>query len=335
MKTSFCFPNRKVRAVCCLTLLALFPVTTFNVLALSTTGDVVAPLGAPPPDTSSGTIMSPGVHEVLRLVQAKVAPDVIRAYIKNSATTFNLTASQIIALKDQGVPDDLLATMLERTGELNAQMRQTVQPYPNAAAQPAYPATQPTYPQAVAPYPAQPNYGPDYTTIPYTDYAYPNYYPYSGYYPYSYYSYPYFGFSSYYPYGYGYYGGNCYYYHGHWYPYWGHGGHGGHFGAHGGFHNAPGTFAHGGFGGPNHNFAFAPAHNFASRSVAPHSGFAPSHGFGGHSAGFAMSTGGFRTGGFQGGGGAHGGGGFSGGFHGGGGFRGGGGFSGGHGGGHR
>lgn len=319
MKTSFCFPTSKVRAALFLSLLALLPVTTFNAFALATTGDVVAPLGAPPPD--AGSMMSPGVHEVLRLVQAKVAPDVIRAYIKNSTTTFNLTATQIIALKEQGVPDDLLAAMLERTGELNAQMRQSVQPYPNTAVQPAYPPAQSTYPPAVAPYPAQPNYAPDYTTIPYTDYGYSYYYPYSSYYPYSYYSYPYFGLSFYYPYCYGgYYGRNCYYYHGHWYPYWGHGGH---VDPHGGFHTASGTFAHRSFAGNNHNFAFAPAHNFAGRTVAPRSGFAPSRGFAGHSAGFAMSSGGFRTGGF------------SGGFHGGGGSRGGGGFSGGHGGGHR
>lgn len=252
-------------------------------------------------------ISSPAIRDILKMLDAKVDIEVVKAYIKSSSIAFNPTASDIIELKRRGVPDELITTLMQRGAEVRAQMAQAV------AAQGNVPLSAPNAPPQ--------GYGYDYSTAPaypYTDYA--SDYPY-----YPYYGYPYY--ANGYPYNYWWYNAYPWAFYS---PFF--------FGR--GFHDFD-RFHHfdRGFdrfhGG--RSFAFQGRGGFGNRSFVGRSG-----GFSGRS--FAM--GGVRTGGFAGrsGGGFAGrsaggfagrsGGGFAG--HAAGGFGGhGGGGSGGHGGGHR
>jgi hypothetical protein len=80
---------------------------------------------------ASAPLLAYGVPQILQLTQAKVSDDTIIAYIKNSGNSYSLTADQIIYLKQQGVSDGVITTMLN-------------QPKPGVAAYtPATPAPQP------------------------------------------------------------------------------------------------------------------------------------------------------------------------------------------------
>jgi hypothetical protein len=181
-----------------------------------------------------------GVEDVLKLTRAQVSEDVTLNFIHSSGTIYNLSPNDIVYLRNQGVSDRLINTMLDQRKNVPAEAAvqaaqsaaSSTQPAPaysdaNAAAaaqaSPQYAYAQPA-PVYVQPEPA---YTPASTlyVIPYSSssYYYPSYSPYWGRY-YGYYG-PSFGYS----YGYrsgGYYNG----YHG---GYRGgyHGGHsgGGHY----------------------------------------------------------------------------------------------------------
>jgi hypothetical protein len=53
------------------------------------------------------------VEEVLRMFQAGISPEVIKAYIASSTAPYKLSPADIIALKSQGVPDELTTAMLK------------------------------------------------------------------------------------------------------------------------------------------------------------------------------------------------------------------------------
>jgi hypothetical protein len=113
------------------------------------------------------------VADVLKLAEAKVDPEVIKAYVRTSPTPYNLSATEIIALKEHGISSDILTAMIQHGGELRSQLARTAQPAGNPPVQPPYADTGSAY----APAPAY-----DYSTQPvYSDYAYasPAYYPYS------------------------------------------------------------------------------------------------------------------------------------------------------------
>jgi hypothetical protein len=286
----------------------------------TSSGIQVAP--APATEHPSAARFSPGAQEIVNMLEAKVDPEVIKAYIKNSPVPYNLSASEIIDLKSHGVPDDMLAAMLQRGTEIRAHAVASSQPGPVTTPAP-YPMTsQYQYPQSQYQYPQYPEANYDYGTSYYG--GYPYYYPY--YYPYSYY---------WYNYGYPWYG---YYYPYYYYPYCHFDGHGfchfhhsfhngGHWGSHGGTHPSPQgpnhSSAFGTFAGRNSGFSgtramgsfgtFAPQRSgFASAPSASRASMAFSAarptGFASHAGGFSGHVGGgFRAGG--GGGGGRGGGG--------------------------
>ena len=132
---------------------------------------------------SPAVAFPPVVRDVLKMLDAKVDPSVIKAYIQNASILFNPTANQIIALKQRGVPDDLIAAIIQRGAEVRAQMVQAAQAAAQASAATAAPPPASAYGTATAPY-------------------YPYSAPYS--YPYDYsdygYGYPYYGYSYGYPY---------------------------------------------------------------------------------------------------------------------------------------
>jgi uncharacterized membrane protein len=58
--------------------------------------------------------LSYGVPQIIQLAQAKVGDDTIIAYVKNSGNNYGLTADQIIYLRQQGVSDAVITTMLNQ-----------------------------------------------------------------------------------------------------------------------------------------------------------------------------------------------------------------------------
>jgi len=305
-------------------LVAFVPLFCYVASAIEVTGTASAGLNATA--TAQGAVTlgySPGIGEILKMVDAKVDVTVVKAYIKNSPTAYNPNANEIIALKQRGVGDDIITSLIQRGGEVRAQAMQAGAMAPAATA-PAIPyGNTGAYDYGQQPY-------------PYADYGYAGYpdnyyagYPYYPYYPYysSYYNYGYPWWPYYWPYSSFYFG---------FYPFgrfdhfrnFDHFHHFGHDGFHGGIHaTGPGRFGTRTVA----NQPFRSAGGFNSVGTMGRS-FAMT----GHTGGFVSSGGGFRSsGGFHGGSaGFHSGGG--GGFHGGGGggFHGGGG-GGFHGGGHR
>ena len=221
-----------------------------SLLALSATVQTAA-TPTPAPDAATAPDSVParlpyGVEDVLKLTRAQVSEEVTLNFIHNSGTIYNLSPDNIVYLRNQGVSDRVINTMLDQRKNVPAEMAAQA-PAPAAPAAPQAPVAPDA--NAAAPAPAAPQYAPTYTepppaapasslyVIPYSGsgYAYQNYYPYyyGGYYPY-YYG-PSFVFSIGGRYG-GYYHGGRYYGGGHYYGGGGHyrgGGHGGgsHFGS--------------------------------------------------------------------------------------------------------
>ena len=256
---------------------------------------------------------SPGVADIVKMVDAKVDPQVITTYIKASPTAYNPSATEIIALKDRGVGPEILTAMLQRGAEVQAQSMRAI------AATPA-PAPQ-TRPGAINPYAPAYDYGaqpvyPNYTsTYPVSSYVYPSYsYAYPAY---SYgYSWPlywpsfYFGFGSYpyrgycgYPYGsygyrYPYYCGGRGYYGGGYYG-------GSSFCGSGAYYGSRGYYGSGArpvpYAGQAGGFRSVGSAGRPAAFTSPTSGFRASGGFRGRPASFAGIGGGARSAGGSGG----------------------------------
>ncbi|MGO8926679.1 MAG: hypothetical protein ACLQU3_07315 [Limisphaerales bacterium] len=93
------------------------------------------------PVTSQSTAivsLSPWFYEVERLARAGVDDSVLLAYINNTAGTFNLTADQVIYLKNLGLSTQVINTMMDHDQELISGAR----PMPASAPPPFPPAVQ-------------------------------------------------------------------------------------------------------------------------------------------------------------------------------------------------
>ncbi len=127
---------------------------------------------------------SPGLSEVLRLLGAKVNPEVVKAYIKSSPVLYDLTPETIIALKHAGVSDDVITALLQRDAEVRAQMATLAS-------------------ESYAPSPSEGYMPPEESSATYgtepSDNNYPGYYDYG--YPYTYWGW----YNSWYPWAYAFY----------------------------------------------------------------------------------------------------------------------------------
>ncbi len=105
---------------------------------------------APPPSVAVAPAvpadLSPGAVEVVRLAEAGTGEDVILAYIQNSQAPFNLSANDLLYLKDVGVSQQVATAMLNHDNALRNQPPQYTYD------QRAYPAT---VPPPAAPAPAE------------------------------------------------------------------------------------------------------------------------------------------------------------------------------------
>ena len=106
--------------------------------------------------------VSPGAAEVIRLAQSGVTEEVLLAYVQNSTALFNLSADQILYLKDLGISSEVTTAMLNRDAVLRnqPQVAQAAPPAVEEPPQPTVPVEAPLTPQAVetAPPPPQVNY---------------------------------------------------------------------------------------------------------------------------------------------------------------------------------
>lgn len=97
------------------------------------------------PDTASASQsnpvqLSPGVPEILKLARAPISDDIIIAFLKNSGTSYDLSVSQILYLKKEGVSERVIASMLAQSKQPAQEIAPTSPPSPPAPAapQPAY-----------------------------------------------------------------------------------------------------------------------------------------------------------------------------------------------------
>jgi hypothetical protein len=141
-----------------------------------------------------------GVEDVLKMSRAQVSDDVIATYIQNTGTIYSLGPNDIVYLKDQGVSDRIVNTMLDQRRIANevaaqAQQQQVAAQTPAPAVENNGPVSTPAYSdsQAAESAVAQPAASTLYV-IPYPTPSYPYYgrssYSYYSSYP-AYYSYPY------------------------------------------------------------------------------------------------------------------------------------------------
>jgi hypothetical protein len=107
-----------------------------------------------PPASPAATVsLSPGAAEVVRLSESGVGEDVITAYIQGSQSLFNLSADDILYLKDVGLTSPVVTAMLSHDTSLRN--RQGQYKYD----QKLYPPSSPAQPSQLAPQaavPAQP-----------------------------------------------------------------------------------------------------------------------------------------------------------------------------------
>jgi hypothetical protein len=193
-----------------------------SLVALGASAQTPAP--TPAPSTPAVTAPVPaklpyGADDVLKLSRAQVSDDVTVNFIRNSGTIYNLGPNDIVYLRNQGVSERVINTMLDQRKTVPAETaaQNYLAPAPAAPQAPdgtAAPAVQ--YAPQYAPQYAQP--APVYVepqapastvyVIPYSGggYGYSSYYPYYG-------GYSYYGHSVVFGFGYGghgYYGGHYY-----------------------------------------------------------------------------------------------------------------------------
>ena len=120
------------------------------------------PDAPPPPDSSAAPAEFPAfifptspLAQVIRLTQAGVDESIIKTFVANSSSTFNLDSDKIIYLKDIGLPNEVVTAMMQRDQQLQQQMAAAapppVQPAPETATNPD---TAPEPPPADQPEPA-------------------------------------------------------------------------------------------------------------------------------------------------------------------------------------
>ena len=162
----------------------------------------------PPPATTT-TSTSPssdtapskwpyGIEDVVKLSRAQISEDITLNYVQNSGTIYNLSPKDIVALRNEGVSDKVINTMLDQRknvpadvanqNALQAQAAASAAPAPAepsvVAPAPVYVQPQPFYVQPQPAYvPPEPDYVPASTLfiIPdrssvYPPYGYPSFY---------------------------------------------------------------------------------------------------------------------------------------------------------------
>lgn len=65
------------------------------------------------------------IAEVLKMIDAGVSPEIIKAYVEGSPAAYNPNAADLITLKTNGVPDDVTAALMKRVAEIKSINKKT------------------------------------------------------------------------------------------------------------------------------------------------------------------------------------------------------------------
>lgn len=179
--------------------------------ATSVEGKLVSAASDGARSTNGASKCSAGIGDILKMVDAGVPKDVLKAYIDNSPVAYRPGADEIIALHKRGVSSEIITALLHHGEVVRAKVAKATRaaqspsvrrvpaepPTSNAPAETYAPATESAYPAYSYGY-SNPTYS--YPTYWSYNYVSPYFYS-SSYYPYfSYrYCYPYFGYRSGYP----------------------------------------------------------------------------------------------------------------------------------------
>lgn len=75
---------------------------------------------------------SAAIQEILRMLDAGVSKEVVKAYVESASIASKPTAADMIALKQRGVPDEITVALLKRSAQLSPPFRgENSQPMPN------------------------------------------------------------------------------------------------------------------------------------------------------------------------------------------------------------
>ena len=98
---------------------------------------------------------SPGVTDIIKMLDAKVETEVLLAYIQNSTIPYNPDAAELIALKEHGASTEILTALLHHGNELRLRLAQAATSANPPTAAPTYDHPPDTTPPAYssAPYP--------------------------------------------------------------------------------------------------------------------------------------------------------------------------------------
>ena len=124
------------------------------VLMVSVRAQTPATEGSPAPAQAPGasavpTDLSPAAAEVVKLAESGTGDDVTLSYIQNSQAAFNLSADDVLYLKDLGLSSQVISAMLNHDSALHYNQRS----YSGAVEPPAAPAA-PEPAQSLQPAPA-------------------------------------------------------------------------------------------------------------------------------------------------------------------------------------
>lgn len=78
----------------------------------------------PNPQSAAAPKLAPGVEELLKMVKAGVSAEVMVNYVENANIPYRLEPSDLIMLKEQGVPDAVTMAMLKRGAVIRTQVEQ-------------------------------------------------------------------------------------------------------------------------------------------------------------------------------------------------------------------
>ena len=159
-----CEIGSRKSALECLLLAAIVLGFSLQGMATEITANSAFPENSNQQGDHSAASHSPGVAEIIALVNAKIDPEVIKSFIQNSAIAYNPSATELIALTEHGTPADILVAMLNHGTDLRAKRLQA-QPmvYPSAQTavnpQTVYPADSYSYSTGSEPvYSSYPSY---------------------------------------------------------------------------------------------------------------------------------------------------------------------------------
>jgi hypothetical protein len=139
------------------------------------------------PSVAQGTPPGDILSEVIKMIQARTDPDVIKTFIGNWPTPYSVPADEVLRLHDLGAPNDVLTTLISRSAQLQAQTMRLA-PGPTNAPPAMAGGPEDTNPPAfLYPYPSA-SYPPYVYSYLYPDSFFPSFS-----YAYSYWAAPYWG----------------------------------------------------------------------------------------------------------------------------------------------